>query len=638
MQRGIDNRNLRGIAFFWLAALLCACGGNGYDAPASETPEPPVVTAEFLPATVSQFGHRWIRIAGIPESLAADEPQLRFGSRTCLLPQWDESGLVTCLAQGSAEPGATIVTISGATDSLSFSDTFQFSPASASEWAHLGVLGASIAAGVMNDGLSYTQQLQSVGALVARRLGADCPWSLIAEEGLPGRFGIDDLDPDSGDVDEELVAVRLNALMAETDTLEALRLDPELKPANLALPFDARAEALFETTRPSEKATFIERALRDPAGVYEPGRVADTLNAAPPDLLLVTWEAVNTVSGLRPDERSFSDDELDATLSAFFEFVTDLEPEPLLLLLNAPPPNLWPGRAHSDRWRYEAIRLNNRLAQWADRINLVNGRTRVQVVDLFSVLSNWALGEQSPEVDGLVFEAQSGLNGETDWRAETSDGVDPFLGFDRFEGWFTLDGETWTATAHALVANLTLDAIDVAWGSGSERPLLWSELEPVNVASVLADDPLSAAALHAALGEAQGPDPALYRDVEGLRPFLPAHRCAIGWETPLAITKEACPASLRVGTGDGITPTIEAWGIWEMPVTVFDAEGQTLTDYPVAAWARDGRVVVDSVSTDENGKATFVYLAPETGGVDTVTIYCGAATFVQEVKIHAADE
>ncbi len=259
---------------------------------------------------------------------------------------------------------------------------------------------------------------------------------------------------------------------------------------------------------------------------------------------------------------------------------------------------------------------------------MLEGPPRFHVVDIYELFVNWLEAGTRHPMFGQTFHARAGENGEPDLLLDLPDGGSDVLGFDRNEGLFSLDGENFTRTGMALLANAVLWRINEIMGPEGEIPTLAQPVQLIDIAEVLMDDPYSMRRIQEALSEMDPPpygSPDLYADPEGLEPLRDAHRCSIKWNDSMGLDDSECPSGLILQNGNAQIFPVSAGQDSSLVLRLLDKNNHTVGVENIAGAALFGTLEKERVKTDSNGQATFKYRPPDEGAEDQVRFVCGEA-------------
>ena len=451
---------------FALAALLAGCS-----------------SLEVSPAHGPSFGHYELAVTADLASLGEVRRVTVAG-----LAAYDvrvEADTVRFVVQGAPTPGPAEVRIEGTAGSLVEPEGFTYDPPVEGvphEWA---AFGASLTMGTISAGVDRDSQLHGVAAFVARQAGAYLGIPLLAD-GIFPQVTTADLNsdcsrkPGAGPTPETL------ALMAdpESGTLDFRRgrVDPDLDPRNLAIggsTVEMILNGAFGTSAILEhivaEPDASEREMLEPVALSQ----IDRLERLDPDVALVSdlfandlQQAVNDEEDLGP-ETIRPVEEIAPLLTEMMGRLGALNGQ--YFIANIPSLTFFP----------QVARLREkRLADGTD--TEASFDAKVRAIDEKTAAYVSALEEAMAPYPNLHL---------VDFRAavEPLRTVGTEIGGEHltvasFGGLLSLDDLHFTRTGFALYANVFIARLN---------EVLKTNIPPVDVAAVLASDPLSPASFRA---------------------------------------------------------------------------------------------------------------------------------------------
>lgn len=460
-------------------ALLLACRPE-------KTPEPALALS---PSSGSSAGYETVtadlREAGLS---SADVLAVRVGGIATLdLVVVDESTL-SFRVQGAPAPGAADVVLSTAAEERTFEGAYTYDPPVDPAFDRLVAIGASLSMGVDSGVITAEGGEANAPALIAQQVGAYLGLPLLVP-GLLTPIGLDDIGddcvfPSYADNASAQITTLLSALQ-DPETGEGDprlgRQDPDLEVRNHAVAGTNVAEFLD----PSEVGvgeTLFGHLINEPdAGLFDTltqSQLALAQGDAPTVVLLLDLlvndgvDAVTSGEGLYLDEVS-STTALEEPLEALLEGLAGTGAE--VFIGNSPVPSAMPIAAQSAA----ALLASGATPEEVDALLAeIDAAVRAQN-DLLDTLAaaypNLHVVDYESLVDSL---AAIGI-----------DVGDQHLTTEPFGGLVGLDGIHYTHTGYALMANLALQSM---------RDSMDVEVDDVDLAAVLADDPLSPSAIEAA--------------------------------------------------------------------------------------------------------------------------------------------
>jgi hypothetical protein len=281
--------------------------------------------------------------------------------------------------------------------------------------------------------------------------------------------------------------------------------------------------------------------------------------------------------------------------------------------------------------RYELLAANQSMLDAADAANTAlaaQGKPpRVFVGDFFSPFFQLLEADEGDPIDlaGLSGIVSRGPNGENDIIVIDADGDTQRVGLDLFEGIFSFDALHLTETGYAVLANSLIDLINSSIGpsaSDARNRLLAANIAPLDIAAILARDPLAPKNLEAARvafnQTALIPFPPLsqFADPAPLPLLEPWDRCAITVGDFAAEIDDACPDEINFTA----PASVALGGVVNVSVQVRDQVGNVMPGLPVSFFidnnsAATGEIDGESgVFTNAQGIASTTYTAGNTVG------------------------
>lgn len=619
----------------WLLLVLwlSACGDPR---PLIDEGSPPPEGEELVrvePGELSAFGNSPIRITQFQFAFDENEPvQVVLDARRCLDIQVLDGESLRCTPQGGPSRGGVWLSISQGRESLRAFGALRFLPPHDPLFARMVALGGSLTAGVSGAALSPDTQRTSIPALLARRTQGYFPMPLLARPGLPPEPPLTRLDPLTGFFPADWEREFFGAL-GDGISADAGRVDPDLTVQQLALPQGPDAFALAQDLPYGDLGAIYARTLL-PGLAGNPGGIFTHLERISPSLVFAGFDLFDTL-GVYTEETDepMNREQIQAHLEELLDRLVRHAPGALLVVMNLPPGNWWPGRDYDEWRRYMGIWTNRALHDAALLVRARRPGTQIVLVDTFSFIFQVLEFRGEVERFGQRAFLESGANGETDLVVRDAGGREQVLGFDPMQGIFSLDGRTLTATGNGLLANLVIETLNREIGPASPRPLLGAEIPYLDIGALLADDPQSPAALAQRLEGLAIVSPERLADPEALPALHTAHLCAMGEIPGLSPPPERCPVSLSISDTQGNAPQARAGATAQFVVTLRGPGGRALEGYPLAFHARNGRLSRGAVRSDERGYATLHYNAPAVTGHDILTLACGNVTLRAQIPI-----
>lgn len=569
--------------------------GDG-DAPDGDEPEdgdtPPARFA-LSPPEMNGFGHETLTLSdtecAFHDGLAVSVQEIP----TVLLQVSEDGCTLSVKVQGGQGGPAAVVlregdTLVAAIDGFSYTETrgeglFERS------WA----IGDSLGAAMVSSYMSYDAQVDDgMFAFFFRQAGAFFPHPLVRMEGVPARITLADLDALTG-------KIALSALLNDETLpyflglapLSDLRLNPDQPFRNYSLPgmHDVTWPFRGKVYQPgpgssmiTKQLSFYEDLLRFPNGVPEnPTPIMDIIEEGQPTFVIVSMGLMAYT--LLGDNYVF-DDKLDADLDVFLGHLAGLDSAPVVLLGTMVDAAAMPGRPFTYAERYENIRINNRLYAAVERINAGLDTPRFFVAPLGEFF--WDLLEAQDRITlaGRDYPVIRDASGRARVNITDSDDHTEAIGMGRFQGFFSLDHIHLTPTGHAMAANMMIEALNAALGPDSANPRYADALPYVDLAPILARDPMTETRLQAEAARLGIPDLASYLDPLP-PPLSDSERCAFTHGVMAVADKAGCPASVQLEVNAAPCTGAAIQFPATVTVTVRDRDGNPLPGAAIGAAA-----------------------------------------------------
>jgi hypothetical protein len=580
------------------------------------------------PSRLSAFGNDPVYIQS--SAFAFDQtalPAVSLASRLCLDVALVDDGRLRCLPQGSPESGPVWLSVRGENERVQAFGLLHLDAPQDRLFDRFAAIGGSWTAGMQSGSLTPDGQRTGVAAWLARQAGAYFPMPLLKRPGLPRAATLADLDPLTGRLPADWQSAALENL---DEALENLRADPDLRVQNFAVPEAGTPGQFLGSEEPGSAGRLWQNLLLDPFGEHAADWTRLTLlKELKPTLLFAGFDLVDYIhqrpvgadSGLREDA-------IMAEFEVLFDMLLTGSSPPVLVVMNLPPAGFWPGRDYSEWQRYESIWINNALFEAGLLAQARHPDARIVLVDSFSFVFQMLAVRGDVTRFGQSAKLVEGANGETDLLVTDRAGREQRLGFDPFEGIFSFDWLTLSASGNALFANLVIETLNRDVGPKAAEPLMARELAYADLAAALADDPLAPGALQDAGAENRLADLERFADLEALPGLHVAQRCAMHFTDEIRPDPADCPVSLIVNGGQAVSARSNV--AVEIVVDVFSYDRKPLGAYPLAVHVRSGFVSEGPLVTDEKGRVRFRYTGVQ-AGYDTLTIACGSQ--IQRVQI-----
>lgn len=571
------------------------------------------------PTEMNGFGHEPVSIANSQCDWPV-EPDVTVQGINAVLVEVSEDGCdLTFVPQGGSGGEAPIVVRSGDDIFLELDGLSYQSAVGGDLFESVWCVGDSLGAAMASWYLSYESQvIDGMFAFFFRQASAFCPHPLVRTEGVPQLITLADIDPEEGIVPTtDLMTGEMIEYLVGLRPLTELRLNEDMVACNQSVP------GMHDVTWPfrsiiydsSDYTAFYERLLRFPEEdlVESPTPIMDTIEAGEPSFIAVSLGVMAyALDGVYVSEEQL-DDDLDAFLGRFLSMAS----EPVVALASMPDTASLPARPFSYAERYYNLRLDNQLYAAVARANADLARPRLLVVPTAELYLSWFAAEDTLQIGPETYPVTTGDDGRVYVMITDSEGHDEAIGLGRFEGFYSLDHVHLTATGHALVANLMLHAVNGEIGPDSSNAYLTEAIPPIDIASVLSRDPLTATRLQAEAVELGFPDLSEFLDPV---PPAPTHSelCAIA-EGPMAIgVPNLCPEEITLVVNSescGDTPI-------DLPatinITVQDDGGNPLTGAAVGIAAlpptdHEPMTYLPGGLTDEYGQLLITVEADQIG-------------------------
>ncbi len=527
----------------------------------------------------------------------------------------------------TAEDGSEVATAAFAYDPAVDPDVF------ASAWC----IGDSLGAAMVSWYLSYDAQVHDgLFAFFYRQASAACPHPLTRVDGVPFIVGLDSVDPETGDVPQDaLISEEMLEFVLGQTNGAALRLDPTGVACNQSVP------GMHDVLWPFQPVIFedgaimglYEELLRFPFGVPDDAApILDVIEQGDPTFIVVSPGVV----AYALDAVHVDPQQLDTDLDTFLQRLRDMPTAPLVLLATMPDTASLPGRPFSYAERYYNLSIDDALYRAVDRVNGTLDSPRFAVAATGELYIAWSQATTTLDIGGLSYDVEMDASGRVRVLVPGSDGTTEPLGLGRFQGFFSLDHVHLTATGHALVANVLIEALNAAFGPEGAHPRLDGAVPLVDIAPVLDRDDGLTSVLEAQAAALGMPELSTLLD---LRPpdYTPSELCALA-HGPLADTPGAasCPATVELV--DAATGLACAEAPVTLPATleirVRDAADQPLPGAAVGlaglpATNHEFLAYLPGGLTDDQGQLALsvdVEDLPTAGGLTRLQVQSGAVT------------
>jgi hypothetical protein len=656
-------RNFAALLLF--SAVACKAGNN-------EPPPPPVLdtTVTASPTVLSSFGDELVTIQTdkpVFAGLEATDIEVKTGATKLIFLEKVDDSTVRGITQGHPAPSAdntesflVDVLLTTPEGSATQEDAVEYLPPKAAVFNNVYGIGASFTAGTQSNSMNFEGQRNNALAKALKNMGAFFPQPYIVGDGIPPEPVLEDVDPETGLVTVEGSNVGqglIDLVNQGGGTLRELRADSSLSPHNLAVPGIGVRHILNGTPFFVQQGDtselgffFFEVLIQQPesdvfAAIADPASAGlrPAIQILEDELPTAIFSSVdffgNDVSGGddTPTQEIFDD------LLALFERIAAIPTQPPFFSLSLIDVNLQPTENFSQDERYESIRANQALIDAANQVNaelVAAGKPpRIFIGDFFSPF--FTLLEATPgeeiSIFGLEGTVVAGSNGENDLLVTDANGDLQRIGTDLFEGIFSFDALHLTNTGYGVLSNGLIAHVNASIGPKAADPrnrLLAEEIPFVDIAEILASDPLSPKNIEAAriaLNTAQGveifPDFSAYQDESALPPLAPWDRCALTVGPFQAAVTDLCPAAVEVSAAQ---QDLQNGQTTQISAEVRDQNGNPMPGVLVSFFIdregdERGRVGGDGgVLTDANGVATANFTAGFGQGATRVQVQAGA--------------
>lgn len=571
------------------------------------------------PTEMNGFGHEEVSIANSTCDWPSEPEVVVQGIDAVLVEVSEDSCDLSFVPQGGSGGPAPIVVSSG-DEIFAELDGFSYQAAVGGDlFESVWCVGDSLGAAMVSWYLSFDGQVtDGMFAFFFRQASAFCPHPLVRSEGVPRLITLADVDPEEGIVPTtNLMTGEMVEYLVGLRPLTELRLNEGMVHCNQSVP------GMHDVTWPfrpviydaSDYTAFYERLLRFPEDepVEDPLPIMDVIEQGDPSFIAVSLG----VMAYALDGVYVSEEQLDEDLDAFLGRFVSMPSEPVVALATMPDTASLPARPFSYAERYYNLRLDNQLYAGVARANEGLARPRLLVVPTAELYLSWFAAEDTLQIGPETYPVTTGDDGRVYAMITDSEGhVEP-IGLGRFEGFYSLDHVHLTATGHALVANLMLHAVNEEIGPDSSNAYLTEAIPPIDIASVLSRDPLTATRLQAEADELGFPDLAEFLDPV---PPVPTHSelCVIS-EGPMALEViDGCPEEIDVSVNSEPCGDSAINYPASIVVTVHDSDGNPLqgaavgiaalppTDHELLTYLPGGL-------TDENGQLQTTVEADQIG-------------------------
>jgi len=445
----------------------------------------------IVPPEVPAFGYQTVEVDLAEADLSADEV---YGARVAGIRALDlEVCGEACLAftvQGSPEPGLVTVVLETASGDVSFEEAFSYAAPVDPLFDRTFALGASLSEGFRSGVPSAEGTLGAGPALVARQAGAFLGLPLL----VPGLF-VPIAPTDVGappncaftDYSDHNAAQITDVVAAMTDEEDGFdyalgRQDAEIEVRNVAVGGATVRDLLVNPDFTDPGELILGHLVHEPSGgLLDPlgPTQVDLAEAAAPTVIFlldgvgndvldpilaegtIDPSLVTPIDQLRPDLET-----LIARLAA-----TGAE----VFVGNIPSPCLLPLAEDKRRAMAAAGASAEEVAAACAAVGAATDDAAALLDEVVSAYANVHVVDYKSEVEGIA--------------AEGLDVGEETLSLGRFGGLVGMDGLHFTATGYAVMATLTLDAVEAETGV---------VVAPPDIAAVLASDPESPQALQAA--------------------------------------------------------------------------------------------------------------------------------------------
>lgn len=447
---------------------------------------------QLTPAEGSLAGYYQVTVTCPDRSFSSTQvPSVRFGENFAVKIQVIDSHAISATVQGVPEPGKVDVSIDTDGSEQILKAAFTYLPAADPVFDRMFAIGASWTMGVQSGSFSPEGQLNGPAAQFARRVGAYFPLPLV-KFAVPAPVQVADLIGHCSP--EDLVNIKLGGIEEVVSyvsrqneiSLAVIREDPDIQVQNLAIGGAKIHDVIYGGGAMKRiDIAFLENLVYFPraplAKIFvtpEVGSQLDLVEAGHPTLVMITDLFANDLA-----PAVFKDGLADPALATPLDSFRD-DTRTLLSRLSATGAEVFVGNLGHPitlPWLKEKIKvleheghiqeIDKMMAEIETMVEQYTGifaeeaspYSNIHIVDLASAFA---------EIDG------NGLlvGSET-------------LTTRMFGGLISLDGIHPSRTGYALYANLFLESVNTV--RGLDLPL-------VDLAPVLADDPLSPSAIQAA--------------------------------------------------------------------------------------------------------------------------------------------
>ena len=595
----------RQFALLIVVAAVAACGDSGgagadldtaatsdSDADAAvgdATEDGPGPTTRYTvsPETLNGFGYETLTLTDADCAWPAGPLAVTVQGRAAVLVEVDGCDLRFDPQGGVGGDAPILVTAADGTEVATA--PFAYQPAVdpdvfASAWC----IGDSLGAAMVSWYLSYDAQVHDgMFAFFFRQASAACPHPLTRAEGVPFIVGLDAIDPATGDVPQEaLITEEMLEFVLGQETGASLRLDPGGVACNQSVPgmHDVTWPSLPVIFAPGDLIGLYEELLRFPFGIPDDATpIMDVIEQGAPTFIIVSPGVI----AYALDAVHVEPAQLDADLDSFLHRLADMPSAPVVLLATMPDTASLPGRPFTYAERYYNLSIDDALYRAVDRVNATLDAPRFTIAPTGELYIRWMAATESLDIGGISYPVEHDASGRVRVQVPGPDGAVEPLGLGRFQGFFSLDHVHLTATGHALVANVLIDALNGEFGPEGAHPRLSGAVPLVDIAPVVGRDVGLSSALEAQA--AQLGMPALSTLLDPRPPtYSGAELCALA-HGPLGGEPEAatCPTTLELVDGATGLPCAET--AVTLPATlevrVRGAGGETLAGAAVGLTA-----------------------------------------------------
>jgi|GEM_PF-6824537 len=593
-----------------------ACNGDNYrDQGIIGNPQKPLMVN---PDKISQYGHQWIVIENLMLDLSDSSAiEVFVSNQNCLFTEALSSNSLKCFVQGSALPGKAVISVKTNDQEQHEYGALEYLPAVDLAFKNFWAIGGGFFAGEQNRSLIWNAQLDSPASLVAKKLGAYFPQPLVKSDGVTKYLGIDDLNPQDGSYDEENEAAEILKYATDFDLLRSMRLDDKIEVQNVSIPSGGDAQQLLAADNISEREKVYRNLIRDRNQLEtEVAPAFDLLNATP-SFLLVSHQLLESAFNFKYDSPEEFVGQVKFSMNSFLSYLYRQPVFPYVVILNYPPPSMYPGEKYDSQKRYQTIWINNALSELAKEINYnFKDHPRVFVVDQYSFFNDILSARFSVNLFGKNILLEEGANGEINLFFSGADDEQYLLGFDFMEGLFSLDKKTFSKTGNTLIANLILQRID--------QQITAQPLQLYDLAEIIKGDPLSSLSMDQELKNLLFAPKDRLADETGYTVLSQSESCAINFRADISAKDEDCPASIVSLSGDSIE--MNGSDSVAIAVKLANFKGEILPDAIIVARTSSGELLENEIKTDSGGRAVFVYSPKEDVNFDYLYLVSGEAS------------